>query len=96
MVKPQWKKPALLDLRRVAKILPLSVPAVYRAVERGDFPLAPISGRARVVTSWLEGMIGREITQADFADLIPETHEAPVKDTASTTEAVSNEQPAVQ
>jgi hypothetical protein len=42
------------------------VPTVYRAVKRGEIPLAPIGGRMRVVVTELERLIGRRLTPSDF------------------------------
>ncbi len=59
--------PALIPLPVVARILGLSIPTIYRAVNRGEIPLAPIGGRRRVVTSELARIIGRPLRPSDFA-----------------------------
>jgi len=51
--------PALAPLSVVAKVTGLAVPTVYRAVKRGEIPLAPIGGRKRVRVRDLETLIAR-------------------------------------
>ena len=63
--------PALAPLSVVAKVTGLAVPTVYRAVKRGEIPLAPIGGRKRVRVRDLETLIGRRLTPADFARTPP-------------------------
>jgi excisionase family DNA binding protein len=61
--------PALLTVAQTASILGVSVPAVYRMVERRDLPLAMLSGGyRRIAAATVERLIGRRLTTEDFAE----------------------------
>ena len=83
--------PALLTLSRVAAVLGVSIPTIYRMAERHELPLSPFGGRMRVITREFEKLVGRDLTVADFPTPSTATQVAET-DMPSNAESVSHGQ----
>jgi hypothetical protein len=92
-MKEENEVPTLVPLIEVARLLGMSVPAVYRAVARHDISLAPIGGRKRVSATQIERIIQRSLTRNDFPKPTTEVAPPAYVDRANVvTEAIDHDQ----